>query len=63
MTDNGDHGEVMGLAVRLVMQAKRSEQGNVTVLRHLMEGKGVSDQIAKKQYATVKCVQVTEWPY
>ena len=60
MTGNGDHGEVIGLVVRLVIQATKSEQGNVTVLRHLMEGKGVSDQIAKKQHATVKFVQVTE---
>ena len=46
LTGNGDHGEVMVLVVRLVIQAKRSEQGNVTVLLHLMEVKDASDRIA-----------------
>ena len=49
----------MGLVARPVIQAKRSEQGNVTVLRHLMEVKGASDLIARKQYVTLKDVQVT----
>ena len=59
MTDNGDHGEALDLVVRLVIQAKKSEQGNVTVLRHLMEVKGALDLIARKQHATLKNVQVT----
>ena len=59
MTDVGDNGEVMGLVVRLVIQDKRSEQGIVIVLGHLMEVKDVSDLIAKKQHATLKDVQVT----
>ena len=49
----------MGLVVRLVIQAKRSEQGNVIVLRHLMEVKDASDLIARKQHATLKDVQLT----
>ena len=49
----------MGLVVRLVIQAKGSEEGNVTVLLHLMEVKDASDRIARKQYATLKDVQVT----
>ena len=48
----------MGLVVRLVIQDKRSEQGIVIVLGHLMEVKDVSDLIAKKQHATLKDVQV-----
>ena len=59
MTDDGDNGEVMGLVVRLVIQARRSEQGNVIVLRHLMEVKDASDLIARKQHATLKDVQLT----
>ena len=59
MTDDGDNGEVMGLVVRLVIQAKRSEQGNVIVLRHLMEVKDASDLIARKQHATLKDVMLT----
>ena len=59
LTGNGDHGEVMVLVVRLVIQAKRSEQGNVIVLRPLLEGMGASDLIARKQHATLKDVQVT----
>ena len=57
--DNGDHGEFMGLVARPVIQVKGSEQGNVTVLCHLMEVRGASDLIARKQYATLKDAQVT----
>ena len=59
MTKNGEHGEAMGLVVRLAIQAKKSEQGNVIVLRHLMEVKDASDRIAGKKHATLKDVHVT----
>ena len=53
----------MDPVARRVIQAKGSEQGNVTVLRHLMEVKGASDLIAGKQHVILKDVQVSNVTY
>ena len=50
----------MGLVVRLATRAKRSEQGNVTILRHFMEEKSASARIVRKYHATLEIVRVTQ---
>ena len=46
--DNGDHGEAMGLVLRHVIVDLRSGEGNVTILRQLMEEKSATDLILRK---------------
>ena len=60
LTDNGDNGEIMGLVVRLATRAKRSEQENVTILRHFMEETSASARIVRKYHATLEFVRVTQ---
>ena len=47
----------MGLVLRLVIQEQRSGKGNVTILRHIMEGNGAKDLIRTKRHATLMCAQ------
>ena len=50
----------MGAVVRLVIQARRLGQGNVTILLQLMVGWIVQDLIARKQHVMPMPVQVTK---
>ena len=50
--DSGEHGAILGLVVRHVLQAKKSGLGHATVPLRLKEGWSAPDLIARKRHAT-----------
>ena len=56
----GEHGASMGTVVRLVIQARRPGQDNVTILQQLTVGSIVQDRVARRQHVKPMPVQVTK---
>ena len=56
--EDGDNGEIMEIAAKLVAWARDFEYGIVTVLRQLMAGEVVPEPIASKPHASPDDVQV-----
>lgn len=56
----GENGASMETVVRLVIQERRPEQGNVTILQQLTVGSIVQNQVAIRQHVIRMPVQVTK---
>ena len=56
----GENGASTDIVVRLVIQARKPGQDNVTILQQHTVGSIVPDRVARRQHATLMPVQVTK---
>ena len=56
----GENGASTDIVVRLVIQARRPGQDNVTILQQLTVGSIVQDRVARRQHVKPMPVQVTK---